>query len=229
MKLEDKFNVVYRPLVDEYIKKLATRTPGDYKGIPHVFLPAWGKNYQYSLIRMAIVGKETRGWGPNLDEFIPLWLSGEYNFSLDREEFQHLDFKDASWMGGRPTRASFWGAWMNVLAKVYGIDDWQEIRRGRFDCLLDSFVWGNANAIETCTSAGVNASAEGYSFAKKESRVFDSIALLEQVFAPRVVILTCANGERDAYLGDDSKFIGIVAKLGMESLSEVSGIGVSPS
>lgn len=90
-------------------------------------------------------------------------------------------------MGGRPTRASFWVFWMNVLAKTYGVDDWEEIKRGKYNILLDSFLWGNANAIETYTSAGVNAGAPGYWFAKEESKVFDSIDLVKKVFiAPTV-------------------------------------------
>ena len=210
MNVEEKFNTVYQPLVDEFISELEKRPYSDYAGIPHQFLPAWGKNYENALIRIAIVGKETRGWGPNLNEYIPLYKSGKYSFKMDRAEFQNLDFRDASWMGNKPTRGSFWGFWMNVLAKTYGVADWEEIKRGKYDILLDSFVWGNANAIETVTSQGVDAAAPGYACVKKASAKFDSIDLLVKVFAPHVVILTCADGERKRYLGDGFKFLETV-------------------
>lgn len=213
MNIESRFNQVYKPLLSQFVSNLATRPYADYKGIPHVFLPAWGKNYQHALVRMAIVGKETRGWGPNLDEFIPLYANGSYSLDQDRVEFQNLDFRDASWMGDRPTRGSFWGFWMNVLSKVYGIDNWEELKKGQYEFILDSFVWGNANSIETETSAGLAEEvrgSEGYWFAKQESAVFDSLALLRSVFDPHVVILTCSNAERDSYLGSTMEFVETV-------------------
>ena len=192
MNVEEKFNTVYQPLVDEFISELEKRPCADYAGIPHQFLPAWGKNYENALIRIAIVGKETRGWGPNLDEYIPLYRSGKYSLEVDRAEFQNLDFRDASWMGNKPTRGSFWGFWMNVLAKTYGVADWQEIKHGKYDILLDSFVWGNANAIETVTSQGVDASAPGYSYAKRVSAKFDSITLKPAKSTPSVTVTPSA-------------------------------------
>lgn len=202
MNISELFEREYRPLVDSFVSKLATRSSTDYVGIPHIFLPAWGKNYHHALIRIAVVGKETRGWNPNLDQFLVYYRKGKYNFENEREEFQNYGFTDPSWMGGRPTRSSFWGFWMNVLAKTYGVDDWEEIKRGKYNILLDSFLWGNANAIETHTSDGVNADAPGYWFAKEESRIFDSVDLLQRVFNPHVIILTCASNEMQCYLGE---------------------------
>lgn len=190
---------VYRPLLDEFVHELAKYPSSDYAGIPHPFLPEIGRNYRLALKRIAIVGKETRGWGPNLNEFIPSYIKNGFDFSKEMAEFQNLDFK--SWMGV-PTRASFWGFWMNVLAKVYGVASWKEIEHGKFDVLLDSFAWGNVNAIETPTSDGVAPNAPGYSRAKSLSeRLFDSIDLLVRATAPHVVIMTCSIPERNRYLG----------------------------
>ena len=208
--LEERFRSVYLPMVDDYVEKLKVRPWSDYKGIPHLFLPEWGKNYVHALTRIAIVGKETRGWNPCLDEFLPLYQSGKYSLCEEKLEFQNLDFKDPTWMGGRPTRESFWGFWMNVLAKVYGVGDWEEIKRGKFNRLLDNFAWGNANSIETSTSQGVNAGAPGYGLAKKSSLCFDSVDLLVKVLDPHVIILTCSNGERNRYLGGGFDFIETV-------------------
>lgn len=207
MCISERFDNVYRPLVDAYVGKLLSRPAAEYQGIPHLFLPVWGKNYQHALIRLAIVGKETRGWNPNLDQFITDYQKEQYDFANDRVEFQHCDFTDASWMGNRPTRSSFWGFWMNVLAKTYGVSDWEDIKRGNYNIMLESFLWGNANAIETCTSDGVNANAPGYAFAKEESHVFDSAELLQRVFAPNVIILTCSLDEGRRYIGDKFKLV----------------------
>ena len=201
MKVIDR---VYRPRLDEFIKALAKYPCSDYTGIPHPFLPEIGKNYRLALKRIAIVGKETRGWKPDLDEFIPSYLNYGFDFADEMAEFRNLDFKDSGWMGGVPTRASFWGFWMNVLAKVYGVVNWKDIQHGKFDILLDSFAWGNVNSIETSTSASVNANASGYYRAKAMSaKLFDSIDLLVQSISPHVVILMCSNAERDRYLGLD--------------------------
>ena len=100
---------------------------------------------------------------------------------------------------------------MNVLAKVYGVQEWTEIRDGKFDILLDSFVWGNANAIETGTSVGVNARAPGYSRAKQlAEQKFDDINLLVKAVAPHVVILLCSIGERNRYLGSNFSVVEVV-------------------
>lgn len=204
-EIRETFEKVYRPLVDSYIDKLSTRPSKDYAGIPHLFLPAWGKNYHHALIRMAIIGKETYGWNPNLDQFIDDYHREKYDFEKDRAEFQNLDFTE--WLGGTRNRATFWGFWMNVLAKTYGIDDWMEIRDRQYDVLLDSFLWGNANSIETDTSQGVDASAPGYRFAKAESAIFDSVELIRKIFNPHVIILTCALGEMSHYLGNGFKLL----------------------
>ena len=91
---------------------------------------------------------------------------------------------------------------MNVLAKTYGVDDWKEIQRGNYNILLDSFLWGNANSIETPTSDGVNPNAPGYNRAKVQSKMFDSVELVRCVFNPHVIILTCSTKEMQCYLGD---------------------------
>ncbi len=211
MSAIDKIQEVYGPLLDEFVRELAKYPSADYAGIPHPFLPEVGRNYDRALKRIAVVGKETRGWGPNLDRFIPDYLASGFDFSKEMSEFRNLDFKDFSWMGGRPTRASFWGFWMNVLAKVYGIHEWTEIRDGKFDVLLDSFAWGNANAVETWTSDGVDVVAPGYSRAKQlAERKFDSINLLVKAVAPHVVILLCSVGERNRYLGDGFAAVEVV-------------------
>ena len=49
MTLEEKFNHMYYPLMDEFVKKLSERDISDYQGIPHPFVPIWGKNMKKRL------------------------------------------------------------------------------------------------------------------------------------------------------------------------------------
>lgn len=196
MTLEEKFDEVYCPLMDEFVKKLMTRDISDYQGIPHPFVPIWGKNYEKAFKRIAIVGKETRGWGISLDDFLGKYKSGQYRFEQDRCEFRNFEFRD--WGTNAP--GSFWGFWMQVLANVYGVENWLELKKGERNYLLDDFVWGNCLSIQSKDSERTNASAIGYDLALKcAQRYLNSIDYLEKVFSPDIVILTYANYE--AYLG----------------------------
>ena len=94
MTLEEKFDQVYCPLMDEFVKKLSERELSDYQGIPHPFVPIWGKNYEKAFKKIAIVGRDTNGWGICLDEFLDKYKLGQYRFDDDRCEFRNLDFKD---------------------------------------------------------------------------------------------------------------------------------------
>lgn len=198
----------YGPLLAAFARELAPYPLSDYAGIPHPFLPQVGRNYWLALRRIAVVGKETRGWDPPLDAFLASYRREGFDFAAEMAAFRSLAFKDSGWMGDRPTRASFWGFWMNVLAKLYGVDDWEAIKRGEHDALLDGFVWGNVNAIETPTSACVNARAPGYCRAKVAAeRLFDSAAPLVRALKPHALVLLCAAAERDRYLGPQARLV----------------------
>lgn len=196
MTLEEKFDEVYYPLMDEFVKKLLARNISDYQGIPHPFVPIWGKNYEKAYKKIAVVGKETRGWGVSLDDFLGKYNSGQYRFEQDRCEFRNFEFRD--WGTNAP--GSFWGFWMRVLANVYGVENWLELKKGARNDLLDDFVWGNCLAIQSKGSDRTNASANGYDYALKTAQeTLNSIDHLEKVFAPDVVILTYADYK--SYLG----------------------------
>lgn len=197
MTLEEKFNQVFSPLMDEFVKKLLEREVSDYQGIPHPFVPIWGKNYEKAYKKIAIVGRDTNGWGICLDEFLDKYKLGQYRFDDDRCEFRNLDFKD--WRTDAP--GSFWRFFMEVLANVYGLEKWTEIKNGKCDYLIDDFVWGNCLSVQCKKSDHTNPYAKGYDYALEcAQKHLNSIDYLEKVFAPDVVILTYADYE--AYLGD---------------------------
>ena len=206
-----KIPTVYGPILDGFVKQLAQHPNTDYVGIPHPFLPEVGRNYDHALVPMAVVGKETRGWGTNLDRFIPDYLANGFDFDAEMAEFRNLDFKGSNWMGGKPTCSTFWGTAMNILSKCYGFHHWKEFQQGKHDIILDSFAWGNVNSIETSTSAGVNPNAPGYNRAKSLSeQMFDSVDLLIRAVAPRVILLFCSIPERNRYLGSGFTIVEVV-------------------
>ncbi len=187
MTLEEKFNHMYYPLMDEFVKKLSERDISDYQGIPHPFVPIWGKNYEKAFKKIAIIGRDTNGWGICLDEFLEKYKHGQYRFEEDRCEFRNLDFKDWRTNG----QGSFWRFFMEVLANVYGLESWTEIKNGKYDCLIDDFVWGNCLSVQCKESDHTNPSAKGYDFALESAQKYlNSIDYLEEVFAPDAVILT---------------------------------------
>jgi hypothetical protein len=197
MTLEEKFDEVYCPLMDEFVNKLLTRNISDYQGIPHPFVPIWGKNYEKAFKRIAIVGKETRGWGISLDDFLGKYKSGQYRFEQDRCKFRNFEFR--GW--GANAYGSFWGFGMRILANVYGVENWHELKKGERNYLLDDFVWGNCLSIQNKWSDRTNASAKGYDCAFNAAQeCLNSIDYLEKVFAPDVVILTYKNCR--AFLGN---------------------------
>lgn len=192
MKIEDKFEMVYSPLMNQFVEKLKTRPSTDYTGIPHPFLPIWGRNYERAFKKIAIVGKETRWWGMTLEKFIPRYLEKNYDFSCDRTEFRNFEF--LNWAGN--SQYSFWAFWMKIIAKIYGVESWLNLKHGKMNYLLDDFVWGNTHSIETDKSEAIkialkNKMAPGYRFAFNESeKILNRIDYLETVFNPDVVILT---------------------------------------
>lgn len=196
---------VYRPLLDEYISELSRHPKSDYVSIPSPFLPQIGRNYDHALIRIAFVGKETYGWGgkDGLARLIRDYSAHGYNFAAGMADFQNLGFK--GWKNGR----TFWAFWMRVLAEVYGVADWHQVKEGKFDVLLDSFVWGNANAVETLESQTFkddNVSPSGYNRAKRlAEKKFDKIDLLIKATRPHAIVLVCE--KCNDYLGSEFKEI----------------------
>ena len=195
--LEKRFERVYRPLMDTFAQKLMERDVSDYQGIPNPFLPIWGKNYEKSYKKIAVIGKDTRGWGMDLSAFLDKYKNGQYHFEEDRCDFRNLDFK--YW--GTSSPGSFWRFYMEVLANVYGIEKWTQIKDGKYDCLIDDFVWGNCFAVQLKDSEKTNPFAKGYDYALENAQqCLNSFDYLEKIFSPDAVILTYAYYE--SYLGN---------------------------
>ena len=198
--MNEKFLKTYKPLMDDFVCKLYERDVSDYRGIPHPFLPVWGKKYEKATKKLAFVGIDTRGWGISLEDFLVKYKNNQFHFEDDRVGFQNFAFKN--W--GTKGMGSFWRFFFDVIAKFHGLNSGKEIQKGHYDYLIDHFVWGNCFAIQTKFSGNLNSNAKGYDYAFEHSSMLNSIDYLENVFSPDIVIIACADCKR--YLGKNFVF-----------------------
>lgn len=125
-------------------------TEEELNAIPALFLPAWGEMYCSSILKIAIAGKETLGWGNEFGESlfadVNAFRSGKYNVNASCERYRE--------QGPAVWRNKFWQYAASAIGKVFGL--------GKFDILkkdnpiLQSIAWFNAHALETYQSSGVD-------------------------------------------------------------------------
>lgn len=202
MNYSNKYVSCYKPLIEKYATHLCEKfSAKSYDGIPQVFLPEWGKNYDRSLVKTAFVGLETYGWG-NMSEFLAQVKKGDWKSIFDVSDFQNLEY--VKWTNGH--RYTFWGFIMYFLGALYGVKNWELLKHGKHTNLLNDFVWGNATSVErygNCDPKVVD--YEVWEVAKRESETIDDFQHLAKVFAPRVVIMTCGKADGRHYLRNTEK------------------------
>src|SRR6266576_4485090 len=140
---EKRYINYFTPLIQDFIRDVESLAHPKIKKMPEPFFPLFGKNYETSALKLVIVGQDTRGWG-DLREFIASEKANPgSNLAEGLNEFRDHEF--TSWGG---PRQSFWGFAMMFLAALHGQDDWGAMKQGKMTEILDSFAWGNGNAIE---------------------------------------------------------------------------------
>ena len=201
----------FRVLYSEKLRSFAAEpgcsalSPDAYRGIPYVFLPQYGTGYEAAAVKMAFVGKETYGWrGAWLNEFLHDAESGKWEKAFDMSAFQNCDY--VGWTQGPMTRYKFWGFVMYLLAELYGIDNWNNLKKRSNPSLsvLSSFAWGNANAVETASSNELdrkvlNPEAHAAALAAADKHL-NSFALLRDSLRPDMTLITCGKEDCDKYL-----------------------------
>ena len=197
----------YKSRLDIFAKELLQDSqPEQYAGIPSAMLPAWGKHYDDALLKLAIIGKETRGWKTWLPEQLRELARGEYEPTLEMGDFQNLDY--LSW--GAQTRYKFWGLALYLLSAVYGVKNWEVLKHCEHEHILDSFLWGNVYAIETSKSDGIDKSVwhpEAHARASiAADKYFNDYKLIYDLKQPDITfILCCEKRVNDHFLRNIEK------------------------
>ena len=202
MNLYDRYTEYYKPLLRQFCKEITDKYPPEaFANIPHPFIPSWGTRYEMSLVKMAVIGKETAGWSPDLPEYISHIRNEDWNSSFDISEFQNLDY--VKWTDGH--RYTFWGFVMYFLAALYGVKNWEILKQRHFPNILNSFVWGNASAIECEKSVGPDVNKSALQCARQAAYSLNDYQHIQKLFSPNVSIIMCARPECDYYLRNTEK------------------------
>ena len=209
MNIHNAYCEYFKPLVSSFVEELRKSGQAErYAGIPELFLPAWGKHYEDSLLKIAFIGRDTYGWGSGIPHTIEMVMKNEWDGIFDLSEFQELCY--LGWRCDR--RYTFWGFVLFFLAWLYGIDNWEVLKWGEHKDILSSFAWGNTNSIERwdsktfrdvrkkMTQEEYQAFGHAYEVVKIASRAFDGYSHFEKLLAPDVVFITCERGDCDRYL-----------------------------
>lgn len=218
----------YREIYEEQLRLFsgALRHSGyaeaAFCGIPYVFIPQCGTGYELATLKFAFIGKETYGWKGWLDEFSDDIQSQNTERLFDMAPFQACSFVE--WTTGAMTRYKYWGFVMYFLARFYGIQNWNELKKRSNPALsiLSSFAWGNANAIETASSSGLNKAVlntQAHRVALQAAHEhLDSFELFRKALQPDIVLLTCSRSDCDRYLRHTSDKVPCPVVAGDDSL-----------
>jgi hypothetical protein len=145
--LEEKYIAYYKPLVREFVEKAGSLRHPDIKQMPEPHFPLFGKDYETSALRLAIIGQDTRGWGDLRNFLATEKVSPGSQLQGGLEEFREHEFTE--WGN---TRQTFWGFAMMMLAAMHGQENWGLMKQGKMIEILNSFAWAECNAIELHSS-----------------------------------------------------------------------------
>lgn len=141
--MDKRYIEYFTPLIQNFIREVESLPHQDIKKMPEPFFPFFGKNYETSALKLVIVGQDTAWWG-DLLEFIAAEKAKPGSKLVEGLNlFRAHEF--TKWGG---PRQSFWGFAMMFLAALHGKDDWEAMKQGKMVAILDSFAWGNGNAVE---------------------------------------------------------------------------------
>ena len=148
--IQEQRNLTYETLCRMFFEKLNELHVSDecLKAIPELFVPSCGKYYADSLVKIAIMGKETYGWGDSLYENLKDFEKGKSINSYSETYFRTE--------GPSEWRNTFWQYFAEVLALMYDVDVNSVLEKD--SPIINSIAWNNCHAIETYDSGGVDQS-----------------------------------------------------------------------
>lgn len=187
MSVMDKLYLeYYTPLVQDFVREVELLPDPDIKNIPEPFLPLFGKNYESSALRMVVIGQDTNCWG-DLREFIDEEKVNPSSKLVERlDTFRSHEF--TKWGG---PRQSFWGFSMMFLAALHGQDNWGAMKEGEMTEVLDSFAWGNGNAVElySSTASKIGVPASYWDSVRRAGIQFNRFRHIHETLRPHVVLV----------------------------------------
>jgi hypothetical protein len=204
--LQKSYIEYYKPLLRKFCKELTDKLPASaYHGIPRPFIPAWGKRYEQSMVKMAFIGLETCGFDPTLPKYIEQVQREEWDSSFDISKFQNIDY--VGWTAGKGTRYTFWGFVMYFLAALYNVKNWEVLKQRKHQNLLNCFVWGNASAIECWKSDGIpeGTDPKAHQIAREAAYPLNDFQHMQTIFTPNVSIIMCCRESCDQFLRNTDK------------------------
>jgi hypothetical protein len=195
--LTERYVAFYTPLIQEFVREVELLPHPDIKGeIPEPFFPAFGRHYEHSALRLVIIGQDTRGFG-NLKHFIAAEKS---NPGIKLQEWLN-EFRDGFVIKYGGHRHSFLGFVMMILAKLHGQEDWGMMKQGAMSEILDSFAWGNVNAVELygSTPSKKGIPSDYWAAVRKAAARFDGFSHIVTTLKPHVAIVLHRGMNPDRY------------------------------
>lgn len=184
--MEDHYIDYYTPLVQAFVREASFLEHPDVPRLPEPFLPAFGPQYEKSALRLVIIGQDTRGWGD-----IRTFLQAE---SSDpgckvRETIAYFAERPFTEWGAQASH--FWGFAMMLIGLLHGREDWGAMKNDEFSAILDSFAWGNANAVELYGSshATTKVARSYWDSVRKAGEPLNRFRHLAETLHPRVAVL----------------------------------------
>lgn len=176
----------YIPLIQDFVREVEPLAHPDIKLMPQPFFPLFGKNYETSAMKLMIVGQDTAWWGDLLEFIATEKANPGENLTATLNTFRSHKF--TSWGG---PRQSFWGFAMMLLAALHGQDNWGAMKQGKMTEILDSFAWGNGNAVElySSTPAKIDVPRAYWDAIRRAGERFNRFRHIHETLRPDVVVV----------------------------------------
>lgn len=196
--LTEHYLEYYTPFIQEFIQKVELLPIPDIQGMPEPFLPLFGKDYEKSAQRLIFIGQDTRGWS-DLRNYIKA-EKADPGINL---RGRITGFQDRQFTKFGATRHTFWGFAMMLIASLHGNKNWGLMKVGAMVEILNSFAWGNVNAIElfSSTPSKIGVNKDFWQAVRGAGHRLDQFEHVWQTLQPRVVIALCKGSDLAAYFG----------------------------
>lgn len=218
-KLDKHYIEYYTPLIQDFIREVELLPQPNIEQMPEPFFPLFGKQYAASAMKLVIIGQDTAWWG-DLRHFMS---SEKANPGCKLQEglSQFRDHKFTRWGGPRQT---FWGFAMMLLAYLHGKEDWGAMKHGRMAEILDSFAWGNSNAVELYSSSAskLGVPADYWSAVRRAGDRFNRFRHIQETLRPNAVVLMNRGVHLASYFeGYRMKSVAVDGRLAHYKLDDI--------